>query len=62
MYSLHVKWPLFFLDFKETLILSTFSKNAQIENFINIRPEASELFYVGTADGIHILLQSQISA
>ena len=55
MYSLHVKWQLFLLDVKETLIFSTVSKNAQIENFINIRPEASELFHAGTADGIPIL-------
>ena len=44
----HVKYTLFLPDFNDTLIFDRFSKNAQISNFMKIRPAGYELFY---ADG-----------
>jgi len=42
----NVKCPLFLSDFNGTLnFLDRFSKNAQISNFIKIRPVTAELFH-----------------
>jgi len=42
--GLHVKYPLFFSDFNETLIFSAdFSKNTQILNFMKIRQVGAEV-------------------
>ena len=43
----NVKYPLFLLDFTETLIISTdfFSNNFQIYNFMKVRPVAPEFFH-----------------
>jgi len=43
--GLHVKYPLFLLDFNETLnFLDRFSKNIQVSNFMKIRRVGAELF------------------
>jgi hypothetical protein len=43
--GLHVKYPLFLLDFNETWnFLDRFSKNTQLSNFMKIRPVGAELF------------------
>jgi len=52
MYTgLHVKYPLFLSDFNNIWILSSFSKNAQISNFVKICPVEAELFHAGQTDG-----------
>jgi len=44
--GLHVKCPLLFSDFNETLILSTaLRKILRISNFMKIRPVGAELFH-----------------
>jgi hypothetical protein len=43
---LQVKYPLFLLDFNDTLIFSTdFSKKVQISSFIKILQVGAELFH-----------------
>ena len=51
--GLNVKYPLFLSDFNETRILSPdFSKNIQIQNFMEIRPVVALLFHAdGRTDG-----------
>ena len=45
--GLHVKYPLFLLDFNETSICSTdFPKNTPVSNFMKIRHVRAELFHV----------------
>jgi hypothetical protein len=47
--GLHVKYPVFLLDFNETYIFSTgVRKNTGMLNFMKIRPVEAELFH---ADG-----------
>jgi hypothetical protein len=46
--GLHVKCPIFLLDFNQASMFSRFSKNNQISNFVKIRPVGAELLY---ADG-----------
>ena len=44
---IHVKYPLFLLDFNETWTLPTdLKKNNQMPHFIKIRPVGAELFHV----------------
>ena len=40
--GIHVKYPLFLWGFNDT-----FSKNAQIPNFIKIRPMGAQVFHAG---------------
>jgi hypothetical protein len=50
--GLHVKCPLFLSDCNETRILSGFSKNSQISNFMKIRPVEAEFLHAdGRTDG-----------
>jgi hypothetical protein len=50
--GLHVKYPLFLSDFSETWILSIcFTKNAQIPNFMKIRPVEAELSHAAGRTG-----------
>jgi hypothetical protein len=42
--SLPRNYPSFLSDFSESLIFSTYSKNTQISNFLEIRLVAAELF------------------
>ena len=44
---LHVKYRLFFSDFNETSIFSTYIRKKKIPNFIEIRPVGTELFHAG---------------
>ena len=46
----HVKYPSFVTYFNKTWVFSAgffFSKNAQISNFMKIRPVAAEMFHAG---------------
>ena len=50
--DIHIKLPLFLSDFNGTWIFSVGSrKNAQMPNFIYIRPVAAELFRAGRQTG-----------
>jgi hypothetical protein len=56
--GLHVKHPLFLIDFNETWISVTDfrKKNTQISNFINIRQVGAELFHVDRQTDMKILI------
>ena len=45
VYLPHVKYLLFLSAFNENYFLDIFSKNTQLSNFMEIRPERAELFH-----------------
>jgi hypothetical protein len=53
---LHVKYPLFLSDFKQTWLSSTDIQKTQISTFIDIRPVGAQLFHVdGQTDMIKLI-------
>ena len=64
--GLHVKYPLFSSDLKKkaSIFSTAFRKNAQISNFMKIRPMGAELFHVDTRTGMTklILAINQLNA